>query len=59
MANATDTLSTKQAADRLGLDVVTFRKLLKTGALSYTLVGTHKRVALEDLERYRQRHQPA
>ena len=53
MTPTSDTrLSTTQAARFLGMSTPTLRQLLKTGQIPYTLVGTHHRLRLEDLDTY-------
>ena len=49
----TQQLTTSQVAVLLGVTRPTVVKLLESGAIPYTKIGTHRRVALPDALRYR------
>jgi excisionase family DNA binding protein len=45
-------VSTTETARLLDVSVDTLGKLLKSGAIGYTLVGRHRRLSPTDIERY-------
>ncbi|GHH70368.1 excisionase family DNA-binding protein [Promicromonospora soli] len=48
-------LSPNQAADLIGVSRPFLLSFMKSGALSFTMVGTHKRIALPDLLEFNER----
>ncbi|MCL2395738.1 MAG: helix-turn-helix domain-containing protein [Acidimicrobiaceae bacterium] len=54
IAPLAQTLTTQQAADLLGISRPTLIRLLNAGRLPYERVGTHRRLRLRDVLRYRE-----
>ena len=52
-------LSPNQAADLIGVSRPFLLSFMKSGALSFTTVGTHKRIALSDLLEFNERRHAA
>lgn len=56
---STETLTTQQAADLLGISRPTLIKALEEGHLPFTRAGTHRRIALPDVLEYGEQRRQA
>ena len=50
-------MTTQEAADYLGVSRPTVVRLLERGDIPFERINTHRRVAFDDLERYRLKHE--
>ena len=55
LVNTDEQISTQEAADYLDVSRPHLIKLVEKGEIPYTMVGTHRRIALHDVELYAQK----